>query len=81
MSLDYIMTKEQAADILTKALPPQNWGPALGMLGLALHAEGDVVLFRVKALVSCEQIIALYLRTAYQSKRAMYCRQFTPFDA
>ena len=35
VSLDYVVTKEQAADIFTKALPPQNWGPALAMLGLA----------------------------------------------
>ena len=35
VKLDYVVTKEQAADIFTKALPPQKWGPALAMLGLA----------------------------------------------
>ena len=30
----YVGTKEQAADIFTKALGPQLWGPALDMLGI-----------------------------------------------
>ena len=34
IELSYIDTKEQAADIFTKALSPQLWGPALEMLGL-----------------------------------------------
>ena len=34
IELSYIDTKEQAADIFTKALSPQLWGPALQMLGL-----------------------------------------------
>ena len=34
----YIGTKEQAADIFTKALGPQLWGPALNMLGIRRDA-------------------------------------------
>ncbi len=34
IALSYIDTKEQAADIFTKALSPQLWGSALNMLGL-----------------------------------------------
>ena len=36
----YIGTKEQAADIFTKALGPQLWGPALDMLNIVQHARG-----------------------------------------
>jgi hypothetical protein len=35
--LQYVNTKEQAADIFTKALPPQNWDHALRLMGL-LHS-------------------------------------------
>ena len=33
-SIEYIQTHLQAADIFTKALGPQKWGPALKMIGL-----------------------------------------------
>lgn len=32
--LEYLETDKQAADIFTKALPPQKWGPALQLLGI-----------------------------------------------
>ena len=35
VELKYVDTKEQAADIFTKALGPQLWGAALDMLGIA----------------------------------------------
>ena len=34
ISIQYVDTAEQAADIFTKALPPQNWDNALKLLGL-----------------------------------------------
>jgi hypothetical protein len=34
VALEYISTEQQAADIFTKALPPQKWGSALKMLGI-----------------------------------------------
>ena len=34
ITLQYVDTTEQAADIFTKALEPQKWGPALEMLGI-----------------------------------------------
>ena len=37
--IHYIGTKEQAADIFTKALGPQLWGPALDMLGIVQNAR------------------------------------------
>ena len=36
--IQYINTKSQAADIFTKALGPQLWGPALDMLGIKRDA-------------------------------------------
>ena len=33
--LEYVDTKRQAADIFTKALDPQKWGPALDMINIA----------------------------------------------
>ena len=36
--IQYVGTKEQAADIFTKALGPQLWGPALDMLGIRRDA-------------------------------------------
>ena len=46
--LEYCKTDVQAADIFTKALPPQKWGPALRLLGIRVdlppelkdHSEG-----------------------------------------
>jgi hypothetical protein len=32
--ISYITTDKQAADIFTKALPPQKWGAALNMIGI-----------------------------------------------
>jgi hypothetical protein len=46
-SLQYVETKKQAADIFTKALSPQLWGPALDMLSIVHDTpvpEGGVVL-------------------------------------
>ena len=37
LSLTYISTEEQAADIFTKALQPQKWGAALRMLNIVDH--------------------------------------------
>jgi hypothetical protein len=34
IQLSYIKTDDQAADIFTKALPPQKWGAALAMLNI-----------------------------------------------
>ena len=34
VTIDYIVTDKQAADIFTKALPPHKWGAALHMLGI-----------------------------------------------
>ena len=33
-TIEYVDTKYQAADIFTKALPPQKWGAALSLLGM-----------------------------------------------
>ena len=46
--MEYCKTDVQAADIFTKALPPQKWGPALRLLGIRVdlppelkdHSEG-----------------------------------------
>ena len=38
-SLSYIDTKEQAADIFTKALPAQHWESALSMLGMITNGD------------------------------------------
>ena len=34
VSIQYVDTRYQAADIFTKALPPQKWGAALSLLGM-----------------------------------------------
>ena len=34
VSISYVDTAEQAADIFTKALEPQKWGNALDLLGI-----------------------------------------------
>ena len=34
VSIQYVDTKYQAADIFRKALPPQKWGAALDLLGM-----------------------------------------------
>ena len=34
VTIEYVDTKEQAADIFKKALPPQKWGAALDVLGM-----------------------------------------------
>ena len=34
VDLEYVETNSQAADILTKALPPQEWDNALRLLGM-----------------------------------------------
>ena len=41
VTLEYCQTDKQAADIFTKALPPQKWGSALRLLGVRtdLHNE------------------------------------------
>ena len=38
VSIEYVDTKEQAADIFTKALPPHKWDTALDLLGLERHS-------------------------------------------
>ena len=40
VDLEYVNTKEQVADIFTKALPPQSWDHALRLMGL-LQAAGE----------------------------------------
>ena len=37
--IEYVNTKEQVADIFTKALPPQNWDHALRLMGLLYSAS------------------------------------------
>jgi hypothetical protein len=39
ISLQYVNTKEQAADIFTKALPPQSWDHALRLMGMLQPAQ------------------------------------------
>ena len=42
VELDYVVTDEQAADIFTKALPPQKWGNALTLLGIRVDLPVDL---------------------------------------
>ena len=51
----YVNTKEQAADIFTKALPPQSWDHALRLMGLlqAAGESGDHLAGAVNAAGSC----------------------------
>ena len=40
--LEYCKTDVQAADIFTKALPPQKWGAALRLLGIRVDLAGEL---------------------------------------
>jgi hypothetical protein len=40
--LEYCKTDDQAADIFTKALPPQKWGPALRLLGIRTGLQSEL---------------------------------------
>ena len=40
--LEYCKTDDQAADIFTKALPPQKWAPALRLLGIRTDLPSDL---------------------------------------
>ena len=42
VTIEYVDTKDQAADIFTKALPPQKWGAALNLLGMRTELPGDL---------------------------------------
>ena len=42
VSIEYVDTKEQAADIFTKALQPQKWGAALNLLGMRTNLPEDL---------------------------------------
>ena len=42
VSIQYVDTKYQAADIFTKALPPQKWGAALDLLGMRTDLPSDL---------------------------------------
>ena len=39
--LEYCQTDSQAADIFTKALPPQKWAPALRLLGIRVDLGSE----------------------------------------
>ena len=41
-SIEYVDTNEQAADIFTKALPPQKWANALELLGMRTDLIGEL---------------------------------------
>ena len=41
-SIEYVDTNEQAADIFTKALPPQKWANALELLGMRTDLFGEL---------------------------------------
>ena len=40
--LEYCKTDDQAADIFTKSLPPQKWGPALRLLGIRTDLANEL---------------------------------------
>ena len=40
--LEYCKTDDQAADIFTKALPPQKWAPALRLLGIRTDLSSEL---------------------------------------
>ena len=40
--LEYCQTDSQAADIFTKALPPQKWAPALRLLGIRVDLSSEL---------------------------------------
>ena len=40
--LEYCQTDNQAADIFTKALPPQKWAPALRLLGIRVDLGSEL---------------------------------------
>jgi hypothetical protein len=40
--LEYCQTDNQAADIFTKALPPQKWAPALRLLGIRVDLSSEL---------------------------------------
>ena len=42
ISIEYVDTKEQAADIFTKSLQPQKWGAALNLLGMRTDLPEDL---------------------------------------
>ena len=42
VTIEYVDTKDQAADIFTKALPPQKWGAALSLLGMRTELPEDL---------------------------------------
>ena len=42
VTIEYVDTKDQAADIFTKALPPQKWGAALNLLGMRADFPEDL---------------------------------------
>ena len=42
VTIEYVDTKDQAADIFTKALPPQKWGAALNLLGMRTELPEDL---------------------------------------
>ena len=44
--LEYCKTDDQAADIFTKTLPPQKWGPALKLLGIRTDLANEPKRFR-----------------------------------
>eukprot|EP00435_Cladocopium_sp_Y103_P065053 s1330_g26.t2 len=50
--LEYCKTDDQAADIFTKALPPQKWGPALKLLGVRVDLPDDLSKLREGAAPS-----------------------------
>ena len=41
-SIEYVDTNEQAADIFTKALPPQKWANALQLLGMRTDLPAEI---------------------------------------
>ena len=40
--LEYCKTDDQAADIFTKALPPQKWGPVLRLLDIRTDLQSEL---------------------------------------
>ena len=50
ITLEYVDTSEQAADIFTKALDPQKWDPALRMLGVS-HPEVSKCAQKLKSCI------------------------------
>eukprot|EP00435_Cladocopium_sp_Y103_P068276 s2538_g31.t1 len=64
-SLEYCRTEDRAADIFTKALPPQKWGAALTLLGLKnLQRLLEIFEFYAKLTADCREgkIMLTYMR-------------------